>query len=215
MPHALPKDSDFFYQPTAIARQKWLHHFHVWSPKLGRLLSLYSRRAVEFWAMLEAHPEIVTFCEYPGVVLVEQRRRIADFVLRKTSGDEFVVLEGNALRRLDDDNGSLLDPLPIRAISATVMQAHRGWTTNWLQMLPYITSNARFLTPAFINQVEAGLSSPTPLVAIERDHLPTDPMLTRTGVFELARQGRVESRDLAFHPLSPRTNFVRSEIISS
>ena len=33
----------FAYCPIAIQRSKWMHHFHVWSPKLSGRLSLFTR----------------------------------------------------------------------------------------------------------------------------------------------------------------------------
>jgi hypothetical protein len=52
-------------------------------PETGPALSLYSRRAIDFWAMLEAHPEITMFCEYPGRIRVDEGSRLADFAIRK------------------------------------------------------------------------------------------------------------------------------------
>ncbi|NTY41578.1 hypothetical protein FCJ57_35835, partial [Burkholderia diffusa] len=78
----------FAFRPIAIQRSKWIHHFQVWSPKLSRRLSLYSDNAIDFWAMIESHAAILTFCEYPGFILVDQKPRIADFVLNKDGKNE-------------------------------------------------------------------------------------------------------------------------------
>ena len=139
---SLPSEAtpDFPFRPTPIKRMKWTHHFQMWSPKLGRRLSLYSRRAVEFWAMLESHAEILTFCELPGFICVDQNWRIADFVLRQAGGDQFIVLEGKALSASEDAEEPALDPLPIVEISDSALNAHRIRIDNWLQILPYITS---------------------------------------------------------------------------
>lgn len=201
----------FAFRPIPIRRSKWTHHFQVHSPKLGRRLSLYRRNAVEFWAMLEGHPDIIAFCELPGFIIVDGGARIADFVLRRIVGDEFIVLDGRSLTALEDTDQALLDPLPIVRISNVVLKAQQQQIDNWLQIVPYLTSNVRFLRPEFLSQIEDGLSLPKPLVAIERDALPVDPMLTRTAVFELTRHGRVTSSDLASSPLGPRTCFVRAE----
>jgi hypothetical protein len=80
MPQPLDAARGFPCRPVAIQRSKWTHHFHVWSPKLARRLALYSWQAIDFWAMIESHASILTFCELPGFVLVDQRPHIADFV---------------------------------------------------------------------------------------------------------------------------------------
>ncbi|WP_249744817.1 group II intron maturase-specific domain-containing protein [Burkholderia pyrrocinia] len=93
----------FAFQPITIQRSKWLHQFHVWSPKLSRRLVLYSQQAVDFWAMIESHATILTFCEYPGFILVDERPRIADFVLHRDDTNEFVVLNATPLAAVDSE----------------------------------------------------------------------------------------------------------------
>lgn len=200
----------FTFHPIAIQRSKWLHHFHVWSPKLSRRLSLYSFAAVDFWAMIESHAAILTFCEYPGFILVDQKPRIADFVLSKDGLHEFVVLGAAPLVAIDADAREFLDPLPVTAISADALKPHRQWIDNWLRMLPYVTSNVRFLTREFLDRIERGLTSPKPLYTIERDALPADPILTRSAVFDLTRRGRLASPDLGTDALSMHTRFVQA-----
>lgn len=70
----------FAFRPIAIQRSKWIHKFYVESPKLSRRLVLHSREAIDFWAMIESHSAILTFREYPGFVLVNQKPRVANFL---------------------------------------------------------------------------------------------------------------------------------------
>lgn len=200
----------FAFHPIAIQRSKWMHHFHVWSPKLSRRISLYSREAVDFWAMIESHAAILTFCEYPGFILVDQKPRVADFVLRRPETNEFVVLDTAPLVAIDANACEILDPLPVTAVSSESLKPHRQWIDNWLRMLPYVTSNVRFLTDEFLDRIERGLTSPKPLYTIERDALPADPVLTRSAVFDLTRRGRLTSLDLSTNSLSTRTRFVQA-----
>ncbi|OTP79048.1 hypothetical protein PAMC26577_02580 [Caballeronia sordidicola] len=67
--------------------------------------------------MIESHASILTFCELPGFILVDQRPHVADFVLRKSEGDEFVVLDGLPLSTLDTHERDILDPLPVTSVS--------------------------------------------------------------------------------------------------
>ncbi|AIO96595.1 hypothetical protein ACUTFY_23350 [Burkholderia pseudomallei] len=197
----------FAFQPIAIQRSKWLHQFHVWSPKLSRRLVLYSQQAIDFWAMIESHATILTFCEYPGFILVDEKPRIADFVLHRDGANEFVVLNATPLAAVDSGVRKLLDPLPITTVTAEALASHRQWIDNWLRMLPYITSNARFVAHELFDRVEQSLAAPKPLYAIEHDALPADPMLIRTAVFDLTRRGRLTSPDLHVDALSKHTRF--------
>ncbi|WP_112175343.1 hypothetical protein [Paraburkholderia unamae] len=197
----------FEFHPIPIQRSKWTHQFHVWSPKLARRLSLYSHAAVDFWAMMESHASVLTFCEHPGVILVEQKPRIADFVLRRDDVTEFVVVETKPLNTIDAELLEILDPLPVTTVSADALIPYRQWIDNWLRMLPYVTSNGRFLSNEFLDRIEQGLASPTPLYAIEYEALPTDPVLTRTAVFDLTRRGRLVSPDLRLGELNRHTRF--------
>ncbi|WP_234480771.1 MULTISPECIES: hypothetical protein [Paraburkholderia] len=199
----------FAFRPIAIQRSKWMHHFQVWSPKLSRRLSLYSDSAIDFWAMIESHAAILTFCEYPGFILVDQKPRIADFVLDKDGKNEFVVLNATPLGAVDESVYEILDPLPVTAVTAEALKSHRQWIDNWLRMLPYVTSNVRFLTHELLDRIEQRLASPKPLYAIERDALPADPILTRSAVFDLTRRGRLTSPDLRTDALSMHTRFVQ------
>ncbi|MEM5314359.1 hypothetical protein [Paraburkholderia sp. JHI869] len=197
----------FDFHPIAIQRSKWTHQFHVWSPKLARRLSLYSHAAVDFWAMMESYASVLTFCEYPGHVIVDRKPRIADFVLRRKDVTEFVVVETTPLAAIDADALEILDPLPITTVNADVLKPHRVWIDNWLRMLPYVTSNGRFISSDFLDRIEHGVTLPKALYAIEYDALPTDPVLTRTAVFDLTRRGRLVSPDLRTGELNRHTRF--------
>ncbi|WP_244314780.1 hypothetical protein [Paraburkholderia unamae] len=168
---------------------------------------LYSHAAVDFWAMMESYSSVLTFCEYPGLILVDQKPRIADFVLCRNALTEFVALEATPLTAIDAESLDILDPLPVTTVNADALKPHRQWIDNWLRMLPYITSNGSFLSNAFLERVEKGLASPKPLYTIEYEALPTDPVLTRTAVFDLTRRGRLASPDLRVGELNRHTRF--------
>lgn len=197
----------FDFHPIDIQRSKWTHQFHVWSPKLARRLSLYSYAAVDFWAMMESYASVLTFCEYPGLILVDQKPRIADFVLRRNDVTEFVALEATPLTAIDAESLDILDPLPVTTVNADALNRHRQWIDNWMRMLPYVTSNRTFLSIEYLDWIEQGLAAPKPLYAIEYEALPNDPVLTRTAVFDLTRRGRLVSPDLRTGELSRHTRF--------
>ncbi|MET3190637.1 UNVERIFIED_ORG: hypothetical protein ABIC62_006308 [Burkholderia sp. 1595] len=198
------------FHPIAIQRSKWIHQFHVWSPKLSRRLVLYSHDAISFWAMIESHASISTFCEYPGYILVDQKPRIADFALNRDGVNEFVVVGAASLAAIGEDAREVLDPLPVTIVTAEALKPHRQWIDNWLRMLPYVTSNVRFLSHEFLDRVEQRLIASKPLYTIEHEALPADPILTRTAVFDLARRGRLTSPDLPTQELSRHTRFMQA-----
>jgi hypothetical protein len=104
----------------SAATARWLLFDHIWSAWLSRRLSLYSHAAVDFWAMMESYASVLTFCEYPGLVLVDQKPRIADFALRRDDLTEFVIVEATPLTAIDAELLEILDPLPVTAVNADV-----------------------------------------------------------------------------------------------
>ncbi|CAE6866208.1 hypothetical protein R75461_08291 [Paraburkholderia nemoris] len=79
-------------RPIALERPRGAHRFEAFSPKLARRVMFYRRALLEQWLMLEANPKVVTFCERPGYVLINEDRHLADFWVRYVDRDELVVL---------------------------------------------------------------------------------------------------------------------------
>jgi hypothetical protein len=65
--------------PIALARPRGAHRFEAFSPKLARRVMFYRRALLEQWLLLEANPKVITFCERPGYVLINEDRHLADF----------------------------------------------------------------------------------------------------------------------------------------
>ena len=61
---------------TEIKRLPWMRRIHVYSPKLARMLALFSTESLKAWALVESCPFIETFCEHPGYVQIDGRRRL-------------------------------------------------------------------------------------------------------------------------------------------
>jgi hypothetical protein len=74
--------ADTFHATKAIAlgRPRGAHRFGAFSPKLARRVMFYRRALLELWLLLEANPKVITFCERPGYVLVDET------VISPTSG---------------------------------------------------------------------------------------------------------------------------------
>ncbi len=197
------------YPPIAVRRSRGLHYYQAWSPKLRRRIALYSRSSLAVWLLLEASPDIDTFCERPGFILVDRQRRLADFFVQQGNQGQFFVQESVASLMPFDDPGGLLDPLPIRTITQPWLELQQQLTSNWGRILPVVTSCARLLTGEVLDPVLRTLDAPQRLMDIERRFFPQDSMLTRAAVFELLRSGHVTAEILQSAPLSGATSFVR------
>lgn len=67
------------FEPLTLPRPRGAHRYDVFSPKLGRRMTLCRRSAFEAWPMLEADPAANTFFERPGFMAVDGQHRVADF----------------------------------------------------------------------------------------------------------------------------------------
>ena len=189
-----PKD----FLPVEVNRPPYLHRYDLFSPKLSRRLTLFSWNAVLLWTMIESHPAIKQFCERPGLVHVHGDWRLADFWVQRDGRSEFLLLEHSPLQNLVGVAPRLESDLGLRArtVLDEELEAHATWIKNWQQILPYLVSNRSFVEPRQLNRILSFCQVPQMLVNIERAELPGDPVITRTAVFELVRQGKLSAEDL-------------------
>lgn len=54
-----------FVEPAVMDRPPKAHRFDVFSPKLGRQVTLFGRDALDLWTTLEGSPQVLSFCERP------------------------------------------------------------------------------------------------------------------------------------------------------
>ena len=138
------EDSLHIAEPIALARPRGAHRFEAFSPKLARRVMYYRRPLLEQWLLLEADPNVITFCERPGNVLTDNYRRLADFWVRYSDRHHLVslnthvlvflnnqVIEGNAKTSLRDLD---CNAFPIRLVAPAELAAARIWTDNWQRM---------------------------------------------------------------------------------
>jgi hypothetical protein len=55
-------------QAIDIKRRPWQRRIEDFSPKLRRRLTLFSRDALDAWILLEADPQVRSFCERPAYI---------------------------------------------------------------------------------------------------------------------------------------------------
>lgn len=202
-----PKD----FLPVEVNRPPYLHRYDLFSPKLSRRLTLFSWNAVLLWTMIESHPAIKKFCERPGLVHVHGDWRLADFWVQRDGRSEFLLLEHSPLQNLVGVAPRLESDLGLRArtVLDAELEAHARWIKNWQQILPYLVSNRSFVEPRQLDRILSLCQVPQMLLDIERAELPGDPVITRTAVFELVRQGKLLAEDLHCDPLSATSRFIK------
>ncbi|WNC95292.1 hypothetical protein RI103_39120 (plasmid) [Paraburkholderia sp. FT54] len=204
------------FEPLTLPRPRGAHRYDVFSPKLGRRLTLYRRSAFEAWLMLEADPAAKTFCEWPGFMAVDGQRCVVDFWARSDDHEYLVLL--SETRPATDCPGGRLDFDPeayaVRHIDAAERAAARVWTGNWQRMLPVLVAARGLVKPSMLGAIERFVASPQSLMMIEREFSTGDPSLVRAAVFELLHRGRIRALELHTESLSFLTRFVAAQATS-
>ncbi len=199
-------------RPTAIKRLPWMRRIHVYSPKVGRMLVLFSQESLAAWALAESCPLVTSLCEYPGYVELDGQRVMADFWVQGDGREQFVKLK-DGIDLTPEGPG----PVPtyrnveVSSVTSDWLAFYADWIDNWLRISPYLVANARFVTPAMIERVASLFDEPRTLFDAEQAVRDTDLQLTRTAIFMLLHQGRLGSDDLLRRPLTGATVFQRCE----
>src|SRR5450432_1047713 len=152
-PTSAPSPTSTYSTPSAFARPSWRRRIEVFSPKIGRRLSLGSYDAYRTWLVIEANPAIATFCERPALVEGPGSAVIDFWVqLRGSPAGEFWLIECRRPRSASKDSGgdesaplpARLHGLPTRQILQADLRSWEVPITNWGRILPYLTSHRRF-----------------------------------------------------------------------
>jgi hypothetical protein len=120
-----------------LRRRPWQRRIEVYSPKIQRRLTLFSRDAHDAWLLLEADPEVRTFCERPAYVAGEAGRLIDFWVDRGRHAKFWILGDGK-----DEDAGlpATLHGVAVRIIHRADMIAAEMRVKNWSQIIPYLIS---------------------------------------------------------------------------
>lgn len=185
-----------------------MRRIQVYSPKAARMLVLFSYDCVAAWALAEGSPQICTFCEYPGFIPLGGTRLMADFWLRSASQERFIKIEGGIelWPELPEQVPIYVDA-HVSSLSTSWLTQHKVWVDNWLQINPYLVTNARFVTSEMLDRVGSLFSTSRPLFEVEHALRDVDAQLVRTAVFMLMHQGKLCSDDLFEHQLQSGTVF--------
>lgn len=195
--------------PVAIKRFPWMRRLSFISPKLSRLLTLFSYESLSLWAYVESQSAVTRFCEYPGYVIVDGRRLLATFYVEGPKHRQFLVLQDDIeLSPEHPQRVPTFSDVEIFTLTPAWLAPHKQWIDNWHQINPYIVCNARFITPQMLDVAANLIDGPMALFDIEHAlQRRLEPQLARTAVFMLLHQGRLASVDLIKEPLSGATQF--------
>jgi hypothetical protein len=188
-----------------------MRRIHVHSAKLARTLVLFSEQSVNGWALIESCPLITDFCEHLGFVDIGGQRVLAEFWVKSDERQEFLKLEG-AIELLPEHpkQTPTFTGVAISRVPPDWFDSYRQLISNWLQINPYLVSNARFVTPEMIERAASLFTTARPLYDAEHALRDMDRQLARTAIFILLHQGRLctgafrKTADIAaMEPIAP------------
>lgn len=208
-----------YTRPVPFSRPSGRRRIEVFSPKIGRRLSLGSYDASRTWLVIEANPHIVTFCERPTYV-DGPRGPVIDFwvQLRGAPAGEFWMVEGT-LRPASQGDGPLpehpshLHDLAVRYISRADLIAWTVPLANWARITPYLVSHRRYRDALLEQQIMAFLNEDESLDTVLAHFPKRDEATVQAALFQLLAEGRVVSADLACEPMDGSTRFHRLPVV--
>jgi hypothetical protein len=190
-------------------RRPWQRRIEVYSPKINRRLTLFSRDAHDAWLLLEADPKVRSFCERPAYVAGETGRLI-DFWVDRGRHAKFWILGGAESEA--DGLPSTLHGIAVRVLHRADMIAAETRIKNWSQIVPYLISFKRHTNRRLQEEVFARVEKPHRLEHLEAAFQPIDVSAVRASLFKLVAEGRVVAPDIDVVPLAATTVFRRSAL---
>jgi hypothetical protein len=198
------------FEPLPLPAGASRRRLEVFSPKLGRRLSLTSYEQWKCWLIIEANPAITSYCERPMRVAGAGSAMVDFWVeLRDQVGGEFWLFDGGEAATSGDRRPGVLRGLRVRVISPTLLGSFEVPLSNWAQILPYLISYRNDRDPLLEQSLVVELRAWTSLGDLLdrfRDH---DRDAVQAALFWLVATGRVESADLATATLTRETRFRR------
>jgi hypothetical protein len=193
-------------RPLEASRRPWQRRIEVFSPKLGRRLTLFSYAAHDAWLLLEADPKVQRFCERPAPFEGEAARTL-DFWVDYGRRAVFWVL-GEAPER--EVLPQRMHELPLEVLKREDLLALATRIRNWSVIVPYLVAARRFADRRLESDLYRRLAKPHRLSSLERASAPIEPSAVRAALFALLAEGRLAAPDLDRTPLGAQTLFRRA-----
>lgn len=198
-----------FTKPSQSIRPKGAPRFELWAPKLGRRVTLFDQSHVKFCAYLESNPRISAYCERPTYWQVGEERYLIDFWFRTNHREIGIIIGPKAKPGTAGVLASPLEKVIVRYVQPKSLMLRDVWIDNWMRILPYLSSNSRFVSDRLLNDIEQAAKTVQTIGEIERDFQPNDVVLVRTAIFMLIHRGKLSAYELRFHDLGPRLHLTR------
>lgn len=184
----------------------------VFSPKLGRVVILYSNLERDHWVLLEADPRILKFCEQPLRISVRLAsgpvQTVFDMWIKWRDGHEELrevkykdQLETSlrAHRQLEAQaTWTSLVSFPYSVVTEEVIRANPIFLANWKRILSYLGPRSRADLRRETDQVKSLLATfgGLPISQLESRLSHLDCMLVRTALYKLIHSGDVRALGL-------------------
>ena len=205
------------FRPLALPAGRSRRRLEVFSPKLGRRLSLSSYDAWRCWLALEANPAVLTFCERP-TRFAGSGSSILDFwvSLKSPPVEEFwLIVDDSDVEAPQPEEAtfpSYMQGRPLRLITPALLATLTIPLGNWAQILPLLVSFRNYRQPLLEQSIVVELATWTSLASVMERFADADRPAVQAAVFWLVASGRVTSPDLAAAPLGNATRFRRQGV---
>lgn len=203
------------FEPLPLPAGASRRRLEVFSPKLGRRLSLGSYDQWRCWLLAEANPAVTSFCERPGRVAGAGSALIDFWVqLRQHPAGEFWRFVGEAVEP-DVSSAPMLDApaslrgLPVRRLTSALLASLEIPLSNWAQILPFLVSYRNQRDALLEQSIVVELRAWTSLDDLFERFQEHDSGALMASVFWLLATGRIDSPDLAAAALTRATRFRR------
>jgi hypothetical protein len=195
-----------YAQPVEVKRRPWQRRIEVFSPKLRRRLTLFSRDAQDAWILLEADPYVHSFCERPAY-MEGNAGRVLDFWIDRGRHQQFWVVSSTDTER--SSIAGSVNGVAVRVLQRADLIAMAMRIANWSQIVPYRICSARFSDRRLQRDILTRLEKPHRMDLIEAAFHPVDVGSVRSALFELLATGKIVAPAIDSAPLSLSTVFRR------
>ena len=174
--------------PVEIKRRPWQRRIEVFSPKLRRRLTLFSRDAQEAWILLEADSHVRAFCERPAYIQ-GSAGRVLDFWVDRGRHQHFLLVTPT-----DTEKSAIVKTISgttVRVLLRADLGAMSMRIANWSQIIPYRVCAARYPDRRLQQEILMRLEKPHRMDLVEAAFHPIDVSSVRSALFELLATGKV------------------------
>ena len=162
----------------------------MYSVKLGRRVTAYSREQYEILLGAEVDSTVTSYCERP--------------TLDGLASDAWETRDADERFAVRSDGGCVetwMD-IPVARISSADLASKRMWLRNWEAMLPAVIANRDAADRMLRNDILRLVAESMSLAAIERELSVGDPGRIRGCIFRLLFEGVLKAPGLHVGPLS-------------